>query len=206
MSVDLPSILLRSALCTSGFSTANFFLSVLAQIMKAFIGRRMRSSLSVPWGVLTIQGEYEQSVTHGVKISEIGGNLVEVLLKSSMFSIILSDNKLKHADSFLYINTQVLCMSLKIDEREGEKYVNQCYLITKSMLKGSKSDVNVCSPIPVKTTKIQIPVLYCDCRPSPKVCTAGNLKRPRGVGTLREIYFSRNVLSTKALADLKTCT
>ena len=41
----LPSILLRSALWRSGFSSASRLRSVLAQTMKAFMGRRMRASL-----------------------------------------------------------------------------------------------------------------------------------------------------------------
>lgn len=39
-----PSILLKSALCTSGFSSAIFFRSSFAQTMNAFIGRLMRGS------------------------------------------------------------------------------------------------------------------------------------------------------------------
>lgn len=42
----LPSILLRSALWRSGFSSAIRFRSFLAQTMKAFIGRRMRCWLA----------------------------------------------------------------------------------------------------------------------------------------------------------------
>ncbi|GIY25898.1 hypothetical protein CEXT_236441 [Caerostris extrusa] len=41
---DLPSILLRSALCRSGFSSASRFLSTFAHTMKAFIGRRILCS------------------------------------------------------------------------------------------------------------------------------------------------------------------
>lgn len=43
----LPNILLRSALCKSGFSSANFFRSTLAQTINAFIGRRMRASFAL---------------------------------------------------------------------------------------------------------------------------------------------------------------
>lgn len=43
----LPNILLRSALCRSGFSSANFLRSTLAHTMNAFIGRRMRASFAL---------------------------------------------------------------------------------------------------------------------------------------------------------------
>ena len=41
---DSPSILLRSALCRSGFSSASRLRSTLAHTMNAFIGRRTRCS------------------------------------------------------------------------------------------------------------------------------------------------------------------
>lgn len=44
--IHLPNILLRSALCKSGFSSASFLRSTLAQTMKAFMGRRMRCSFA----------------------------------------------------------------------------------------------------------------------------------------------------------------
>lgn len=47
----LPSILLRSALWRSGFSSANFLRSTFAQTMNAFIGRRIRCSLRLLWAV-----------------------------------------------------------------------------------------------------------------------------------------------------------
>lgn len=42
---SLPRILLRSALCMSGFSAASRLRSDLAHTIKAFIGRRIRGSL-----------------------------------------------------------------------------------------------------------------------------------------------------------------
>lgn len=50
--VNLPSILLRSALWRSGFSSANFLRSTFAQTMNAFIGRRIRCSFRLLWAVL----------------------------------------------------------------------------------------------------------------------------------------------------------
>jgi len=47
----LPSILLRSALWRSGFSSANFLRSTFAQTMNAFIGRRIRCSLRLLWAL-----------------------------------------------------------------------------------------------------------------------------------------------------------
>lgn len=41
----LPSILLSSALCRSGFCCASLLRSSFAHTMKAFMGRRMRGSL-----------------------------------------------------------------------------------------------------------------------------------------------------------------
>lgn len=51
-STNLPSILLRSALWRSGFSSANFLRSTFAQTMNAFIGRRIRCSFRLLWAVL----------------------------------------------------------------------------------------------------------------------------------------------------------
>jgi hypothetical protein len=59
---------------------------------------------------------------------------MEVAVILSIFTIILSDNKLKHVESFLYINIQVLCMSLKIDEQWAEKYVNQLVILSLNQL------------------------------------------------------------------------
>lgn len=50
--VNLPSILLRSALWRSGFSSANFLRSTFAQTMNAFIGRRIRCSFRLLCAVL----------------------------------------------------------------------------------------------------------------------------------------------------------
>lgn len=49
----LPSILLRSALCKSGFSSASRFRSALAQTMKAFMGRLIRWTEAGPLGSTT---------------------------------------------------------------------------------------------------------------------------------------------------------
>lgn len=50
--IHLPSILLRSALWRSGFSSANFLRSTFAQTINAFIGRRIRCSLRLLWAWL----------------------------------------------------------------------------------------------------------------------------------------------------------